>query len=1668
MAPSPAGRRRELGIRHTPQHERLQQQQSPAPASPWRNRGRRVHLALRNSLSQWSSPSAIDFDKGLRDYVDDNDEAHERTESEGDTNRAFQLDRRRPWSIRDVSGVMSTKTNSSASAAEGNEDDDGDDMLEMLSTNNIDQAMRSLYSLSTSYNDSPWGTGNLLQSGDLSSSSAPPPTSLIASSSYVATTERDELLDGTDEWEQEQQSSLDLMKQFEESSNLDLLIRHIQAAQECIKDEDEETVNSNPPSQPDADESNWNDDDFGEFQSAPAVSSTPVSPVIVKIKEDDDLASANSADPSSTPAGRQSQDSLYTPALVAKADEVLRRMGRISPAIVGDGDGDVDAHGTCDTPQLLEQSEHLLRLEQQQQHLQDAQEVYHAEEKKQDEYLMRPLANGSKHSHTETEDLALKKKSLPTEIQATDLDDNRSDPAPHSDCDHEACSSISDEDISDSGSSSDSGVRHASDGESDATSLPYSDESESVDDIPREIVSRVPRQSKADTVQPPPDVAASGRIENQHSPSQMARRLLFEDVSKISLHLPVDDLSTIEARYTRRRQLRYLQDQGLLTEFSEVGDSCQSPSRMSVPFHKAERSTATIDELDLPSYYFSSNVDDTASVLQSLPWHFLPDYLPKRERKPLQATDVMAWEENMVAKLCELDTALECVNGAILSKIGPHQRRLEEANELVHEFEQNLRLAFMYHERSSESLQRASGSEEDGTGLVGSTCLLESWNRKDDYSDLSDVLAELSVIFEKEKDLLDRIDSFDTRKSNALEEFLAVSRLSEELQKTVSNGKFAELECLADLRERLATISQRFWGRLLSLAESAVVRSCRNETFDCLGYERLVKSVLDLHENAFTGVCHLDLARDWSQRILQALCLEADRALVMALLRPTDYDYSEHENDLAVLAGEVDSDWGDDAKLRTLTHNLVTIRFQLESDHNYLPRVFHKLMVGLMEVLHTHFLFTQWHLVPFQDKSRSYELLHGVHETEGAGESEKLEALLNNLKETREALWLRCENVIGWCLDEYLNFAQKPNLFASKDGYVDDDPWHEDLLGLELIIHLSNQFLSLKAFFLDNKEMDSGLLPLRQSTETSEYIFDKISDVCRRHLRIVHIQSMNSMGRALSAESWLLNQLEIPEGPFGSSTFSSTTELIMAELNRHLDITESPSLESVGSGSNPFEQFASAGNPFDDRMKSGKEVSANTTLVSPPESASEAREKIDRVLSESISETSNSCARLSAPRCVSDGLVGWIARLIEIIKRLPLIVEDTSAVFANLCDLYFTTVLRLCSGCVKSERIILGTEKANPFLVIRDSARSAPPSGSASIFGFRTGGASNLPRSTSLLKAVLPVSIDAEIGAPLVRNSADVSIVRSFIVRAQSSLSDVVSLEKVDSWLQDPARSSESPEEYACGTARILEKREAAIWSCFVVSAFADSALHIARRSLENSPLGSGFIDDLEPLRSYTDMMLEVTQPLVALASQFSCIRAIGGFAVVNEVLKVGPGWEECKLHEHPNDYVDELADHCALLWGFLVVSAKLPFVVRKATWERLVSAAYLAMLEGFARVPYCSTEGRALMTLDLASLSAGLIPASIVERLDRRSMMASPPPAVRPDRSEAYVDKYIKLFYYPPNDILSWIESNYQDYQLNHCMALAVAATKSNASDGNATNAEVVDRIKRLYERGE
>jgi len=102
-------------------------------------------------------------------------------------------------------------------------------------------------------------------------------------------------------------------------------------------------------------------------------------------------------------------------------------------------------------------------------------------------------------------------------------------------------------------------------------------------------------------------------------------------------------------------------------------------------------------------------------------------------------------------------------------------------------------------------------------------------------------------------------------------------------------------------------------------------------------------------------------------------------------------------------------------------------------------------------------------------------------------------------------------------------------------------------------------------------------------------------------------------------------------------------------------------------------------------------------------------------------------------------------------------------------------------------------------------------------------------------------------------------------------------------------------------------------------------------------------------------------------------------------------------------------------------------------------------------------------MSMDVTTLTMGLLPDAVFERLAIHGN-ATAPPKVTVERGMRYVDTFIKVFYFPPLDAYNWIEENYMSYQRQHAIALIAGATFA-SGDRHATAAKrVIVKVKALY----
>lgn len=276
----------------------------------------------------------------------------------------------------------------------------------------------------------------------------------------------------------------------------------------------------------------------------------------------------------------------------------------------------------------------------------------------------------------------------------------------------------------------------------------------------------------------------------------------------------------------------------------------------------------------------------------------------------------------------------------------------------------------------------------------------------------------------------------------------------------------------------------------------------------------------------------------------------------------------------------------------------------------------------------------------------------------------------------------------------------------------------------------------------------------------------------------------------------------------------------------------------------------------------------------------------------------------------------------------------------------------------------------------------------------------------------------------------------------------MVNLDKFQS-SSDGCPASPRSKNVTIRSAMRLEKEVAACCSCLFVSMLAD----VARSTLSGgSSRKEPLWDDLKDLKSALSMedrdgseqslmeyvcgLTSATPHLLTLSVRLAAAQVSFSKQVVFEVLCVR-SFELHAMQGESNGYVFDLCERSAIIWGYLSSSMCLPPPILVFTWDQIVRVAFLILIETFSKVSKCTTEGRSLMSMDLATLSHGLMPDTIMEEISDDYGHINPPPNSCRSEMMVHVDMFVKVFYYPDSDKLSWIEENLGNYHLQHFISL-------------------------------
>jgi hypothetical protein len=342
-----------------------------------------------------------------------------------------------------------------------------------------------------------------------------------------------------------------------------------------------------------------------------------------------------------------------------------------------------------------------------------------------------------------------------------------------------------------------------------------------------------------------------------------------------------------------------------------------------------------------------------------------------------------------------------------------------------------------------------------------------------------------------------------------------------------------------------------------------------------------------------------------------------------------------------------------------------------------------------------------------------------------------------------------------------------------------------------------------------------------------------------------------------------------------------------------------------------------------------------------------------------------------------NGLLKWTARLLSIGIALPSVASEAAAALMTLFDLYILTIFRFCSRSGMNEDALQGL--------------------------------TNSENSAKVNPSMLSLTIEADICSPLPRE--DLSSLQKFVTQSRKRLVGIVNLDKFES--SDAPTGGLGSKSDIEQIAMSLEKEVAAVTS----SIFASVLAAVTSQLFSDSEAGDKSFEE------YAHDAISMTPQLIRQSCQLSCMHAISAKDVIFKILCVGKAWEVNEIKEYSNSYADDLHERCGELWAILSTSPSgLPQPILKYMWDQLVRVSFHTLLEGFSKVPNCSTEGRSLMSMDLATLSDGLNPDTVKKNMiEEYPSMTAPPSSCRSE-VKRYVDAYIKVFFYPDEVRRLWL----------------------------------------------
>lgn len=948
--------------------------------------------------------------------------------------------------------------------------------------------------------------------------------------------------------------------------------------------------------------------------------------------------------------------------------------------------------------------------------------------------------------------------------------------------------------------------------------------------------------------------------------------------------------------------------------------------------------TDSDDDEDLSGVFFLQHSDPALQYLYEAPWDDVID---------LDA-DGSKMETFLLSSLSFLDAASKSLRNSLLTEIKKKEKMITHELNVVQSINWDIATSLSYARQVSSYIHHVKCHEEDGMG--GSEIIVCHANQRNQLYQIDMLLHDIEEIVRNEAAVFSFCDSFAASITTQGDCMISLFETCQLLKKRLLfDERFRYLTCLEKSRERVS----RIFGYIRKKIEEELIlflfRRCCNPDFDpdewnndrLSEYISLLNACLCVNdfwareciENKSNGLpaheCEIEpTAIQWTTRISEAFCFEAERCLAKALLEPSiissdssnkslfDDNIREMKSELCDI--QVFSE--NAATLRKIVKNLISIRFEFENEKDMLPKIFHSLCLNLASVMYSFDLFMSWHQSPSNyellrcDSSANEEICPRVevekidvvkdddtksttssnfsnssfcsqkqtiaiflkgHEYSGVLKLKDLKAtndIYNLLYKERKKIWEECCVVINKVLEAAVDTVHE------SDTNSEFSSWSQELQSLHCIYRLCEQMDSFAKKFLSGYEYDRYLLNARTPPDTN-YSSAAPSLICllTSFLHKTHVESMTEVGTMMSTENWDLLPIKLNDGTLSGNliedsvqTFLKSPELTQSCSGSDTTVSSLWKNQFLLKCQSGFSFSLKNGNPFvptDSIDKTSSNINLQTLDSLTCGMGCRYTDMKRELYEELLGYTTETDTKelVIGTKSSLRALAGWTMRLIQIQQYLPIVEDKVSQVMCNLYDLYFLTIFRICCGSSQSESVILGSATRSDFAFNERFPLDLQPNKKQAK---SVGATHSSSRRTNVL---VTNSCSDDINAPLLCEKSIASNLEKFIRRGQLELSTMVRLDQIEKWqfVGTKGNQIECPDY----TVTCLEKRLAAASSCL----FAACLLNVSIGQMN-------LLCETNIICRYHFSLMDIVIHMKKTMFRIAATRAIGAQSIVSNV----------------------------------------------------------------------------------------------------------------------------------------------------------------------------------------